>query len=452
MFKDLEGVPRYRGPTFRQCLHPATWMTDKLKTEKGPPQYTLRPHAKQMWAYVEDADLFVCRRLPEILRSEKILNNMLSPFSHVKDTAKLVVNAYAGRSAALCYRPDQKGMVVTQGSSSAINLHVPSQVRREEGDPEPWLEFLDYMFPNDEERKQVARWCATLIARPDLRMEYGLLLVSEAQGVGKTTLGSAVLAPLIGSYNVGYPSEKDVVESAFNDWLANKRLVIVNEIYSGHSWKAYHALKSLITDRDITVNVKYQKPYTIENWCHFFACSNSLRALRIEEDDRRWFYPEVTEKSWPKAKFESLRGWLDSGGLGVVKGWAEDLGDYVFPGERAPMTVRKRELIEGSRSEAQHEAAALAEELASMDRPAGYSMKSVVLAVRERVQGRVHDTDYQLRKTMLACGLKVAPARIRVDGRLQYVLVNRALWDMVNRNGRDWNSVVNHLIKLEERI
>ena len=106
---------------------------------------------------------------------------------------------------------------------SAINLHIPSQIKPAMGDPAPWIEFLSYVFPMESERKNVERWCATLIARPERRMEYGLLLVSEAQGIGKTTLGSEVLGKLVGDHNVGYPSEKTITDGTFTDWIANKR-------------------------------------------------------------------------------------------------------------------------------------------------------------------------------------------------------------------------------------
>jgi hypothetical protein len=114
---------------------------------------------------------------------------------------------------------------------------------------------MEYLFINESERHEALRWCATLIARPDIRMHYGMLLISERQGVGKTTLGAGILAPLVGIQNVGFPGENDIT-AAFNEWVAHKRLAIVSEIYSGSSWKAYHALKAVITDKDITVNQK----------------------------------------------------------------------------------------------------------------------------------------------------------------------------------------------------
>ena len=426
MFKKTEGRDYYVGPSFRSCLHPATWATDQIANPRGKPSLQLRGNFKDMWAYVEEADIFVCKELPDIIRSENIMNKMLSAFSHSNETSKLIVKSYVGRSAKLCYRPDIKGKIVTDTTTSAINLHTPTHVKSKEGSPEVFLEFMHYMFPNPEEEKEVLRWCATLIAKVEVRMEYGLLLVSERQGIGKTTLGSSILAPLVGMQNSGYPTENQIVQSEFNGWMANKRLIVINEIYSGHSWKAYNKLKSAITDKEVEVNEKYQRPYLIENWCHIFACSNSMRALRIEEDDRRWFYPEVTEEKWPRAKFEQFHNWLKSGGLSIIKNWGENFGDYVSKGEAAPMTERKKELIMSSRTEGQQESASLAEAMQRHSGPVLLTMKDVVEWVRSSIQGRLYDSDLELRKAMKEVGAHWYEERFLISGRLQLAVMNNS--------------------------
>jgi len=429
MFKTVEGRKYYVGPSFRSCLHPATWATDQIPNPKGKPSVVLRKNFKEMWSYVEEADLFVCIDMPEIIRTEQVMNKMLAAFSHTNQTSQLIVKAYTGRSAKLCYRPDIKGKIVTDNTTSAINLHTPTHIKSVPGNPEPFLEYMEYMFPNADERQEVLRWTATLIARLETRMEYGLLLVSERQGVGKTTLGSSILAPLVGPQNVGYPTEAQIVQSEFNGWLANKRLCVVNEIYSGHSWKAYNKLKSAITDREIEVNEKYQRAYTIENWCHVFACSNSMKALRMEEDDRRWFYPEVTEEKWPRNKFESFHNWLKSGGLSIIRHWAENFGDYVQKGQAAPMTERKKELIVASRTDGQQEAAELAESMNRHDQPLVFAMKDIVAWVRSSVQGKVYDSDLELRKAMKESGSIWYEERFLIGGRLQLATMNRIAYD-----------------------
>lgn len=416
----------YVGPTFRQCLDPATWATDLVPQPKGRPIARLRESFKEMWAYSESADLYVCKEMPTRRRSDQMINKTLAPFSDIDNVGRLIQRAYEGRTVGLCYRPDSEGLMVTYQDSQSINLHVGADVVPQFGDVGPWEEFCEYLFVNADERHQVKRWVATLIARPDRRMGYGLLLISEHQGVGKTTLGSRVLAPLVGTWNVGYPSEVDIL-GTFNGWLAHKRLVLIGEIYSGSSWRAYNALKSAITDHELMVNEKYQQPYMIENWAHIVACSNSMRALKMEQDDRRWLYPEITEQAWSPDKFEDFRAWLDGGGLQLIKGWAETWEDYVGPAERAPMTARKKEMIEGSRSEAQREAGALAEALNDWDRPASLALKDVVGWCQSMAQGKVHDSDYEIRRAMQEKGLRVFPERVKVASRLEYILMNKAM-------------------------
>jgi hypothetical protein len=421
----------YKGPSFNNCREPATWMTDQYQNPDGKGSVTtvLREHAKNIWAYIEEIDAFVCRDAPGIIRNESVLNKMLAPFSHVAETSRLLIKAYQGRSVKLCYRPDKTGLSINVGGSPAINIHVPPGIASKSGDPKTFLDFLAYLFPNERERNEVERWCATLIARPDVRIGYGLLLISEKQGIGKTTLGSAILAPLIGRENVSFPNQKSF-ESAFNGWIANKRLAIVNEIYCGASWKVYMNLKTIITDEEVEVNQKYQRSYTTDNWVHIFACSNSRRALKVEDGDRRWLVPEVTEKPWPRQRFKELREWLLGGGLEVIQNWAETYGNYIEPGERAPETNVKADMIAGSRSEAQNEAVAFAEALIEIDKfPAALVFKHVVDTIKARVNGKVYDSDYEIRRAMTERGVRVLPERVKIKTRREYVLINKMLED-----------------------
>lgn len=426
MFSVIGGMKHYNGPSMRSCMHPATWATDQLTVpgENGRAKTitVLRDEFKKMWAYVEEADVFVCTEMPEIVRTEQVMDKMVAGFSHVKNTGQIMVKSYKGRSTRLCYRPDNKGRMITDRTTSAINLHQPTTIKAVKGDASPWMEFLNYMFPNPAECKDMQRWCATLIARPEIRMEYGILLVSETQGIGKTTLASKVLAPLVGDTNVGFPTEDEIVNSNFNGWLANKRLVVVGEIYSGHSWKAYNKLKSYITDKDIEVNQKYMRPYRVENWAHVVASSNSRKALKMEQSDRRWFYPQVTEEPWPTKKFGEFHAWLSNGGLQIIHHWAKTFNDYVSSGERAPSTALKTELINESRSEAQQELSDLCEAVNNEGKEVFCAMKEVVGWLRTKTEGRIFDKDYELRKIAQGLGWWTWPERVKVGSQTQTVI------------------------------
>lgn len=430
MFGRIGKHRHYVGPTFRACTHPGTWATDQIPNPsgKGKPIIVLRSEFRDLWSWVEEQDIYICREMPEIMRPITLFNGMVAPFSHTSNTAGLLQKAYQGRKTRLCYRPDIAARIVSDNTTSAVNLHTPSDVRAGPGDVGPWIEFLEYLFIVPEERHQVMRWCATLIAKPEVRMLYALLLVSERQGMGKSTLGEKILAPLIGMHNTGFPGEKDIVESSFNGWVSNKRLIVVGEIYTGQSFKAYNQLKGYITDKSINVNEKFQRPYTIDNWVHMLACSNSRKALRMEETDRRWFYPLLSNTPWPREKWGIFNEWLSSGGLAVIRRWAEEYGDYVSTGEHSPMTGTKTQMIKESMSEPAQEWLDILEALENSDEPQALAMRDVrdFLELRHK---RIFETMLDLKKMALARGWVEWPDRVQIKGTMQAVITNGILAD-----------------------
>ena len=432
MFKGIKGKDYYIGPSFRECCHSATWMTnlvpviDAKGKEKMVP--VLRHHARNLWAYVDELELFVNIEFPEVVRKKENLDAMLTPFSDSRRTSELLLASYTGRTPRLTYRPDIRGRRIVSNGETAINVYVPPSVKPQPGDITPFLDFMEYLIPKESERQEVLRWCATLIARPDIKLSYALLLISEQTGTGKSTLGEKILAPLIGLHNCSFPSEAQITESNFNSWLSKKRLAVVHEIYAGSSFKAANKLKSIITDKFVEINEKYLPEIKLENFVSVYACSNSLKALRIESSDRRWLLPYVTEDRWAKEKFDELFQWLGSGGLNVICDWAHKFQDYVQHGELAPVTDRKREMIEDGRSEAQAEAVALAQKMNGLVEPVSIGYRDIKHWLQSQVRGgKIFDSDQELRRAMKDVGVVFSTKRISLDGREQALAMNKAL-------------------------
>lgn len=430
MYGEVSGERTYTGPSFAACLNPATWATDEhiipAETPRGQPRRVsaLRAAFAAQWAWVEEVDLYVNTEFPTIQLKKDSFNNAVRPFSHVKDTAALLQSSFTGRTARLTYRPDQTRRFILDDGSSAINLFRPSLVKPKAGPIEPWLDFLAYMFPKQVEREHIMRWCATLIARPDVRMTHGLLILSETQGVGKTTLGQ-ILADLVGRHNCSFPGNSMIVEQQFTGWLANKRLIVVNEIYEGHSWKAYNRLKTYLTDDYIEANIKHQATYTIPNWTHYYLCSNEMIALKIEDKDRRWFVPDLTEVPWTHEEFGRFRHWLTTGGLAAITAWAISYGKYVRPGEIAPMSRNKKRLIEDSRSEGEQMSRQLAEFVLASDNPCVIPTAWVRDWVKTRLPGANHDTERKLGKVMASAGMAFSGEMVVIKGKRMLLVSNR---------------------------
>jgi hypothetical protein len=445
MFKEVDGKLLYSGNTFREFQKPATWATDdRRKRNKdnepiGKPAYVLRDWFTKMWVWVQAPKVFVCRDMPEISRDADAFNEAMGQFSDVRGIAQILRDHGADHFENLAYRPDlENDFTVTTQGNDGVNCYVKCQIASREGNPKPFLDFINYLFVNETERHEVLRWIATLIAKPEIRIGYALLLVSERQGIGKTLLSSHIIAPLVGSHNVSYPSNSDI-SGSFTGWQANKRLVVANEIYSGSSWAAYHSLKSVITDRDVRVNEKYQVAHLIENWCHVIACSNKDDCLKMDQEDRRWFYPEMTEVPWPAKEFTDLRAWLESGGLQIVKHWAENWkGGYIHQSEQGPMTERKKAMIQGSLSEVEKAAVGLAVSLSESTKAGALFIKEVrswaVAETRPR-QGEYIEKEAKIKREMVKNGGVIEwkwrgqPTQIKFGGLLHYLVMNQALMD-----------------------
>ena len=433
MFRNREDREFYSGPPFEACVHNATWMTDLIQVPtargfKEVPQ--LRPHVTEEWYYIDDAEMYLNVNSPNAkAASEKAVNTILSAFSHSTTTCTLINKSYSGRQVRMCYRPDINARRVSSEGSSAINMHIPSHIKAEEGDPSMFLEFMEYLIPDEFERNHALRWIATLVAKPDIRIPWGVLLLSEKQGTGKSTLCTNILAPLVGERNVSEANENMIVESQFNSWLANKRLIIVHEIYSGHSWKAYNKLKNYVTETSIEVNEKNQKRYKIDCWAHFIACSNSMKAMKVENEDRRWFIPTVIEDPWPTHKFVALRQWIEAGGLNIIRYWAQNYGEYCTPSERAPSTDKKTQMIKESLSVEEQRCATLAERLSDEEAKIAFIDTDIDAWVRTELRGsKSFSTLNDWRNALRTGGFRRTAARVKYKGNVQYVMVSPLLY------------------------
>jgi len=438
MFKDNCGKKIYVGPDFEACVHPATWATVLVYPEngKGKPHIKLRKSFSGMWHFIEELDFFICSEMPEILLNESTLNKVLRPFSDSTNTSRYILADFTGRQVSLAYRPDTKERIITESGKTVINRFIPPTIKPVEGEPTPFLEFMQYLVPDEKDRQEVLRWVATLIARPEVKMKYAMLLVSETQGIGKTTLGESILAPLVGKSNVSFPTES-AFASEFNSWAGEKRLAIVNEIYQGHSWKMYNTIKSVLTDKNITINEKYAKPYTIENWLHVFATSNSYKALKVDEGDRRWLIPRVAEKKWKQAKFTEFYQWLEAGGMSIILHWAKGYGKYIGHGDTAPATAMKTEMIEESFSEAAKFTFDFGEDKCEMDTPYAISLTDFKTRVKNETEDRVYESTTDLRKHLVSKGMKTWPQRVSINGRKDYVITNPLAWDKAKKLPND---------------
>jgi effector-binding domain-containing protein len=342
-----------RRMTLRQLMQPATHATivSPPSGKGGKATISLNPTFAEEWVHIVTPEVYVHVDRPDDLLLEREFNNNVRPYSDLEHTATLLRTTNANKGRILRYDPSVgQGLYRSVEEQRFFNTYVPSPIKARAGDAGPWTEFMEWVFPEEGDRLEVYRWVSTLVCRPEIKMGYGLLLLSAAQGVGKGTLAEKILMPIVGMRNCSVPSEEAIVDSSFNDWAAHKRLAICHEIYAGHSAKAYNRLKTYISEETITVNKKYQVSYTIQNWLHIVACSNEKRALQLSTEDRRWLVPRVVDEKRKPEYWDSLISWLRKGhGLEIIVDWCRrwlEEQTPVMPSAVAPWSSTKQEVIE----------------------------------------------------------------------------------------------------------
>lgn len=431
-FKEIDGRKYYIGPSFNDCTYPATYMTDLVPVMDGKKEKlipVLRPHARNLYQWVEETGTFCYLEMPEINWSAETLDNRLRPFCNTKKISELLLENFTGRATSFDYSPATKKRRIIINGRPVINTYTSPSIKPQEGNAKPWLDFMEQLIPNEKERKQLLRWFATLAAKPDIRMIWSPLLISNQTGTGKSTLG-LIAAELVGRHNASFPSEQ-VMAGEFNAWIAQKRLVVVNEIYKGNSWKMFTKLKDMITEPIITLRKMFNDPIEISNWAHFLMFSNSFAALKIDAQDRRIFVPEVTETRWGDDKWVEFHNWLQSGGYSIIMHWALNYGDYVKRGERAPDSERKSEIIESSQSKTHHKIEELTSVIIDNSSPIVLSLSHVIEWVEAVTKEHVYETPLQVRKLIGECGMTDAKdigikKRFSYKSSLTYLLFNKA--------------------------
>lgn len=428
---DLADAMPAEVPAFWECTFPATWATRALPpkhiTGRGrppSPQYALRQAFARQWAVIaeEGRSLFVHRKDTRRKYAEPAFNDRVRPFSDVRNTADLLKQDPACAFDGLAYRPGQKEAELNEGGRRMLNVWEGPRLQGDAGgDPGPWLNYLSHLFPDLQDRHEVCKWLATLIARPNVRMRYGLLLFSRTQGTGKSTM-NAVLRKVLGSWNCSQPAEREVVESDYNDWISEKTLVFVNEIYAGSTWKAYRKLKEMISEDVVRVNKKFVPGYEIDLFAHFILCSNQSTGVTIENGDRRFLVPRITENLRPKEEWEAFYSWLAGDGPAIIVRWAQkfvEVHGAVRQADRAPMTERKQKLIEDSRSPAHRALLDLADAARARDNETGRFVALIDTEVANWIECVAPGAKLPLHivREMLMEGGMFETGRVKIGGR-----------------------------------
>lgn len=427
---------------FRECLHPATWATDLIPSDKkgGRSRVEVRQAFAGQFAHIATDDVFVHLDLGQEYKGRQAFNSSFRNFADAANIADPFLARPRRMFYSLGYRPGG-GETIYPAGKAALNRWTAADLEPVDKPATPFLEFLAHLIPAEKERADLLRWLRTLACKVETRMSWSCLLIGDF-GVGKSTLGW-IAAHLVGQQNASFPSEKSLV-SSFNEWTAYKRLAVIHEVHvTGHSRAVYQSLKSAITDDRLAVNRKYREEVTLENHLHVLACSNSLLALRLGKGDRRWFVPSLNDAHWGEANFRKLYVWLKAGpGLGAILHYlqtSDGLG-WVEEGQHAPRTDLKATVEEESISDAERAVMDLAEGLAEYGKPACVLGNDMTVWLLNQ---RLHRPDGRILRKIFEQRCEVWPRKVQIGGRRErFVALNEAGWAEAIENKGDLTGLI----------
>lgn len=266
------------------------------------------------------------------------------------------------------FAPSEKDRFRTSesGKYDIVNLWRPSALEPIQYDPHrkddrdalrPFTDYFNHLTRrlNKRLRMWLLQWMAYPLQHPGAKLKSAVLVVSRAQGVGKSFLFENILLPIYGHDNARLLNGSDLREK-YNGFI-QAQMACVDEVhmptYAEHM-AVMQTVKTWITGPKIELKEKYVIAHQVPNHCNFYLTSNHPEdALRLEDDDRRFFVfgaPKAKSKrEWNAERFRKLSDWLTKEqGLERVYGYLLAVNTKDFnPHADAPFTKAKARMIAG---------------------------------------------------------------------------------------------------------
>lgn len=300
------------------------------------------------WVWIGQAKMFL-RRRDRFMFDEKSFNSMFNYMIEGK-TGNLSTEIFANKRSmrkfdSFDFLPEQP-----EFCGPCYNLWVPPNVEATDADPSMFVNHLAYLFEDPYERRMVTSFMAWCVQNPAKKPNFAMV-IKGFEGTGKSFLGQA-LERIFGYENTARPLNTDI-QSQFNGWARNAKLVVIEELMVRGRVDLMNHLKPMITDPIISINEKFQPVQKISNHCVLVAFTNHEDALPLSDDDRRYLIATSYASPRETAYYAALFDWLENGGgIGAIKGYLQrfDLQDFDGKG-RAPMTKSKVDMREASRTD-----------------------------------------------------------------------------------------------------
>jgi hypothetical protein len=200
---------------------------------------------------------------------------------------------------ATTYEPvkpnDDTGVVVRNGQP-LVNTYVPPNWPETDIAPTVFLEHMEYLVPDQDERELVVNWLAAKIQEPASRSYAVCMVAEDLFGVGRSWLREILERMLQGKVNtatLGQLIGKGThAENNYNDWMSCQFLVVEeakDDIDRDTFYAGYEKFKQVVDTRvgSSRINEKYGRTRTESIYFNCLIFTNHHDALALPKNDRR---------------------------------------------------------------------------------------------------------------------------------------------------------------------
>lgn len=237
-----------------------------------------------------------------------------------------------------------KGKFIDDMGMSCLNTWRDPGIHAIEGDVSFFLEFMNFLIPNELERKLAIQWFAYMIRNQGEKLMFALMIVGK-QGVGKSLLAE-MIKNILGHKNTVTPTSEQLHDN-FNGYLQNICLAIMEETMAKGRQDIHNKVKPWITQSTIMIRDLNRAAFEYPNRFNMLFLTNFIDALPIDDDDRRFLMVKTTNDKNTDEFYSKVVAWMGDGmNISALLYYFNnvDLSDFNAKG-KAPMTPTKQESI-----------------------------------------------------------------------------------------------------------
>lgn len=213
-----------------------------------------------------------------------------------------------------------------------------------------WIEFLNRLFPDKEERTAITQFLAHMFQYPEERPTFAVMLTSDS-GTGKGFLYSKILRPLV----MNQCSQVSTYQSFLCQHtmcMKDSLLVMLDDPKSDHP-ATMTKLKSRISESTFLLEEKGIDQRTISVYPRILLASNEIAPIKLEESDkRRWFAPSfIRHKESKEETAEFTKRLSESLDLDAIYNWFMGVSLDGFDPYMPPETETIRDMVDDQQSD-----------------------------------------------------------------------------------------------------